>query len=136
MTVNGPVDDVEKAVKLLKELSDKKQLDIIVNDTMCKILSEIQVNKLETTEVSITVGRKHKRHFIARRGEVLRRIRDEFGGVVISFPKDGVAGDKVNLKGARNCIDAAITRISEIVKDFEGMVTIDCEIKQSLHRFE
>ena len=135
MTVNGPVDDVEKAVKLLKELSDKKQLDIIVNDTMCQILSETQVKELETTEVSITFDRKHKRRFIARRGEVVRRFRDEFGGVVISFPKDGVAEDKVNLKGARNCIDAAITRISEIVKDFKGMVTIDCEIKQRLHRF-
>ena len=65
----------------------------------------------------MTVDPKHHRHFVARRGEVLRRIGDEFGGVVVSFPRNGVAGDKVNLKGTRNCIDAAITRIREIVKD-------------------
>merc|ERR1711915_534432 len=51
-----------------------------------------------------------------------------------SFPRNGVAGDKVNLKGARNCIDAAIARINEIVKDLEDMVTIDCEIEQTYHR--
>ena len=84
----------------------------------------------------MTVDPKHHRHFVARRGEVLRRIGDEFGGVVASFPRNGVAGDKVNLKGARNCIDAAITRISEIVEDLEDMVTIDCKIEQNLHRFE
>ena len=83
----------------------------------------------------MTVDPKHHSQFVARRDEVLRRIGDEFGGVVVSFPRNGVVGDKVNLKGARNCIDAAITRISEIVKDFKGMVTIDCEIKQRLHRF-
>merc|ERR1719318_305644 len=77
----------------------------------------------------MTVDPKHHRHFVARRGEVLRRIGDEFGGVVVSFPRNGVAGDKVNLKGARNCIDAAIARINEIVKDLEDMVTIDFNVQ-------
>ena len=87
-------------------------------------------------EDSMTVDPKHHKHFVARRGEVLRRIGDEFGGVVVSFPRNGVAGDRVNLKGAKDCIDAAIARINEIVKDLEDMVTIDCEIQQTYHRFE
>jgi len=33
-----------------------------------------------------------------------------------------------------DCIDAAIARINEIVKDLEDMVTIDCEIQQTYHR--
>merc|ERR1719483_698460 len=187
VTVRGPVEDVEKAIKLLKELSDEKQLSGIsvevkakpqhhkfligragvhiqkirdetgariifpgANDDdresitivgtkeaveAAKVIVEARVKELDNiVEDSMTVDPKHHRHFVARRGEVLRRIGDEFGGVVVSFPRNGVAGDKVNLKGARNCIDAAITRISEIVKDLEDMVTIDCEIEQNFHR--
>merc|ERR1711970_89924 len=187
VTVRGPVEDVEKAVKLLKELSEEKQLSgvsaevkakpqhhkfligragvhiqKIRDDTgariifpgpndadresitiigtkeavaAAKVIVEARVKELDNiVEDSMTVDPKHHKHFVARRGEVLRRIGDEFGGVVVSFPRNGVAGDKVNLKGARNCIDAAIARISEIVKDLEDMVTIDCEIEQTYHR--
>merc|ERR1740131_712592 len=85
-------------------------------------------------EDSMTVDPKHHRHFVARRGEVLRKIGDEFGGVVVSFPRNGVDSDRVNLKGAKNCIEAAMARISEIVQDLEELVTIDCEIDQTYHR--
>jgi len=187
VTVRGPVDDVEKAVKLLKELSDEKQLSGIsvevkakpqhhkfligragvhiqkIRDetgariifpgaddadresitivgtkeavAAAKTIVEARVKELDNiVEDSMTVDPKHHKHFVARRGEVLRRIGDEFGGVVVSFPRNGVAGDRVNLKGARDCIDAAIARINEIVKDLEDMVTIDCEIQQTYHR--
>ena len=43
----------------------------------------------------MTVDAKHHRHFVAKRGEVLRHIGDEFGGVVVSFPRSGVDSDKV-----------------------------------------
>ena len=83
----------------------------------------------------MTVDPKHHRHFVARRGQVLRQIGEEFGGLVVSFPRAGVTSDKVNLKGARNCVDAGKLRIQEIVKDLEEMVTIDCEIEQQFHRY-
>ena len=43
----------------------------------------------------MTVDPKHHRYFVARRGEVLRQIGDEFGGVIVSFPRSGVSSDKV-----------------------------------------
>ena len=96
---------------------------------------ELRIKELDNiVEDTMTVDPKHHKHFVARRGMVLRQIGDEFGGVVVSFPRAGVAGDKVNLKGARNCVDAAKLRIQEIVKDLEEMVTIDCEIEQQFHR--
>jgi len=187
VTVRGPVDDVEKAIKLLKELSDEKQLSgvsievrakpqhhkfligrggihiqKIRDDTGARIIfpgagdtdresitlvgtkeaveaakKDLEGRILELDNIvedSMTVDPKHHRHFVARRGEVLRNIGDEFGGVVISFPRNGVASDKVNLKGAKNCIEGAKARISEIVKDLDEMVTIDCEISQQYHR--
>jgi len=187
VTVRGPVDDVEKAVKLLTELSDEKQLSGVSievtakpqhhkfligkggvhiqkirdetgariifpgpNDTDREAITLVgtkeaveaakkdlqsRISELDNiVEDSMTVDPKHHRHFVARRGEVLRNIGDEFGGVVISFPRNGVASDKVNLKGAKNCIQAAMARISEIVQDLDEMVTIDCEINQTFHR--
>lgn len=41
------------------------------------------------------VDAKHHRYFVAKRGEVLRNIGEEFGGVVVSFPRPGVTSDKV-----------------------------------------
>ena len=76
-------------------------------------------------EDSMTVDPKYHKFFVARRGEVLRRIGDEFGGVVVSFPRNEVDSDKVTLKGAKNCISAAIDKINDIVKGLEDQVTID-----------
>ena len=42
---------------------------------------------------------------------------DECGGVQISFPRAGVDSDRVILKGAHDCIEAAKQRMREIVKD-------------------
>ena len=107
----------QKAVESAKQVMEAKdkELDNIVEDTM-------------------TVNPKYHKHFVAKRGEVLRRIGDEFGGVVVSFPRNGVQSDKVTLKGAKNFISAAMDKINEIVKDLEDQVTIDCEIEQSFHR--
>ena len=90
VAIKFPVDDVERTVKLLKELSDEKQLSGISVEVKAKL--------------------QHHKFLIGR------------------------AGDKVNLKGARDCIDAFIARINEIVKDPEDMVTIDCGIEQTYHR--
>ena len=188
VTVRGPTDDVEKAVKLLKEMSEEKQLSGVTveikakpqhhkfligkagihiqkirddtgariifpgnNDTdketiviigtqvacdKAKKIMEAKIVELDNiVEDSMTVAPKYHKHFVARRGEVLRGIGEEFGGVVVSFPRNGVDSDKVSLKGAKNCIAGAIDRINEIVKNLEDMVTIDCEIEQQYHRY-
>ena len=100
-----------------------------------KQVMEVKIKELDNiVEDTMTVDPKYHKHFVAKRGEVLRRIGDEFGGVVVSFPRNGVESDKVSLKGAKNCIAGAIERINEIVKNLEDMVTIDCEIEQQYHR--
>ena len=64
--------------------SAKKELEARIKD-LDKIVEE-----------TMTVDPKHHRFFVARRGEVLRHIGDQFGGVVVSFPRPGVTSDKVN----------------------------------------
>ena len=68
-------------------------------------------------EIQIAVDPKHHRHFVVRRGEVLRQIADDYGGVSVSFPRSGQKSDQVTLKGAKDCVEGAKKRILEIVQD-------------------
>ncbi|XP_071446747.1 vigilin [Hetaerina americana] len=85
-------------------------------------------------ELEMKVDPKHHRHFVARRGEVLSQISEQFGEVRISFPRSGNMSDKVTLKGAKECIEGAKARIQEIVDELDAMVTIECIIPQKHHR--
>lgn len=71
----------------------------------------------KVVEEEMHIDPRHHRHFVARRGEELRQIAEEFGGVQVSFPRSGEHSDLVQLKGARECVDGARKRILEIVQD-------------------
>uniref|UniRef100_A0A663LT79 Vigilin n=1 Tax=Athene cunicularia TaxID=194338 RepID=A0A663LT79_ATHCN len=113
ITIMGTEEAVKEAQKELEALI--KNLDNVVEDSMA-------------------VDPKHHRHFVIRRGQVLREIADEYGGVMVSFPRSGTQSDKVTLKGAKDCVEAAKKRIQEIIEDLEAQVTIECTIPQKFHR--
>nr|XP_037856522.1 vigilin isoform X3 [Chlorocebus sabaeus] len=113
VVIRGPSSDVEKAKKQLLHLAEEK--DNVVEDSML-------------------VDPKHHRHFVIRRGQVLREIAEEYGGVMVSFPRSGTQSDKVTLKGAKDCVEAAKKRIQEIIEDLEAQVTLECAIPQKFHR--
>uniref|UniRef100_A0A8C8K288 Vigilin n=1 Tax=Oncorhynchus tshawytscha TaxID=74940 RepID=A0A8C8K288_ONCTS len=113
ITVVGTEEAVREAQKELEELI--KSLDNVVEDVM-------------------NVDPKHHRYFVARRGQVLRDIADEYGGVMVSFPRSGANSDKVTLKGAKDCVEAAKKRMLEIIEDLDAQVTMECVIPQKFHR--
>ncbi|KAJ8418609.1 hypothetical protein AAFF_G00001080 [Aldrovandia affinis] len=113
ITVVGTEEAVREAQKELEELI--KSLDNVVEDFM-------------------TVDPKHHRYFVARRGQVLRDIADEYGGVMVSFPRTGSLSDKVTLKGAKDCVEAAQKRMQEIIEDLDAQVIMECVIPQKFHR--
>ncbi|XP_049587952.1 high density lipoprotein binding protein a isoform X1 [Syngnathus scovelli] len=113
ITVIGTEEAVRDAQKELEELI--KNLDDVIEDTM-------------------SVDPKHHRYFVSRRGQVLRDLADEYGGVMVSFPRTGTQSDKVTLKGAKECVEAAKKRMQEIVEDLDAQVTIECTIAQKFHR--
>lgn len=65
----------------------------------------------------MSIDPKYHRYFVARRGQVLRDLADEYGGVMVSFPRTGSQSEKVTLKGAKDCVEAAKKRMLEIVDD-------------------
>uniref|UniRef100_UPI0037E87A27 high density lipoprotein binding protein a isoform X2 n=1 Tax=Semicossyphus pulcher TaxID=241346 RepID=UPI0037E87A27 len=113
ITVIGTEEAVREAQKELEELI--RSLDNVVEDNMI-------------------VDPKHHRYFVARRGQVLRDLADEYGGVMVSFPRTGSQSEKVTLKGAKECVEAAKKRMQEIVEDLDAQVTIECVIAQKFHR--
>uniref|UniRef100_A0A8C2BCE1 Vigilin n=1 Tax=Cyprinus carpio TaxID=7962 RepID=A0A8C2BCE1_CYPCA len=113
ITVIGTEEAVAEAQKELEALI--KSLDNVVEDFMI-------------------VDPKHHRFFVARRGQVLRDIADEYGGVIVSFPRTATQSDKVTLKGAKDCVEAAKKRILELIEDLDAQVTMECVIPQKFHR--
>lgn len=113
ITVIGTEEAVAEAQKELEALI--KSLDNVVEDNMY-------------------VDPKHHRYFVARRGQVLRDLADEYGGVMVSFPRTGSQSDKVTLKGAKDCVEAAKKRMLEIIEDLDAQVTMECVIPQKFHR--
>uniref|UniRef100_A0A7N5K879 Vigilin n=1 Tax=Ailuropoda melanoleuca TaxID=9646 RepID=A0A7N5K879_AILME len=115
ITIIGKEDAVREAQKELEALI--QNLDNVVEDCML-------------------VDPKHHRHFVIRRGQVLREIAEEYGGVMVSFPRSGTQSDKVTLKGAKDCVEAAKKRIQEIIEDLALVpVTIEVGVPFDLHRY-
>jgi len=118
--------------------TEQEQIFIIGEETAvqdAKSELEILVKELENiVEDEMHVDPKHHRHFVARRGHVLRGISEEYGGVTVSFPRSGVKSDRVVLKGARDCVEGAKQKIQEIVDNLDSMVTVDLVIPQKYHR--
>ncbi|XP_026576319.1 vigilin-like [Pseudonaja textilis] len=113
ITIMGKEDAVRQAQQELESLIHN--LDNVIEDSM-------------------VVDPKYHRHFVARRGHVLREIAEEYGGVTVSFPRTGVQSDHVTLKGAKDCVEAAKKRILEIIGDLEAQVVLECIIPQCYHR--
>jgi len=70
-----------------------------------------------TTELEMSVEPRHHRHFVSRKADVVRQISEECGAVSILFPRVSSKSDKVVLKGAKQCVDAAKQRILDIVRE-------------------
>lgn len=84
------------------------------SDKNQKLLFHVQENKAEH---EIRIDPRHHGHFVARRGEILWQIGEDFGGVTVSFPRATSKSDRVVIKGAKDCVDGAVNRINEIVSE-------------------
>jgi transcription antitermination factor NusA-like protein len=108
----------------------KKENVINAKQQLVDIIKELE----KTVEAEMNVDPQYHRHFVLRRGEILRQLSDELGGVAVSFPKQGSNSSKVVVKGPPECVEAAKQRIASIVEDLSKRVVIDVLIEQKHHR--
>ncbi|XP_077357340.1 vigilin [Festucalex cinctus] len=99
-----------------------------------KELERLVKNLDDVLEDSMDVDVRHHRHFVCRRGQVLRELAEEYGGVAVSFPRTGANSQRVSLKGAKDCVEAVKKRIREIIEDLESQVSVEVTIPQRYHR--
>lgn len=114
IVIVGKKEDVAAAKKELEQMV--KELDRVVEDT-------------------VQIDHKHHAYFVARRGNFLRQLGDELGGVSVSFPRTSDKDNSsVTLKGAKDCVEAAKRRLLDEVSRLENLVTIEVLIDQQHHR--
>lgn len=114
IVIVGRKEEVAAAKKELEEMIS--DLDKIVEDT-------------------VLIEHRYHSHFIAKRGNFLRLLADEFGGVSVSFPR---ASDKENctvlLKGAKECVEGAKKKMLDEVARLKSLVTVELVVDQVHHR--
>uniref|UniRef100_A0A2P2HWJ6 Vigilin n=1 Tax=Hirondellea gigas TaxID=1518452 RepID=A0A2P2HWJ6_9CRUS len=118
---------------------DDKEIITIIGkeDQVAKARTSLEATIRELDHIVegfVTVPMKHHMHFIQRRGDVIRQIGDMFGGVNISFPRNGQNSDQVTLKGGAECVAGAKGRILEIVSELDCQISMDVVIPQRQHR--
>lgn len=100
-----------------------------------KVMLESQISSLENiTEIEMDINRDYHKHFVAKRGAILRDISSEYGGVTISFPRIGEDSEVVRIKGPSECVEGAKARMLEIVDDLENHVEVVLEVEEKYHR--
>lgn len=92
------------------------RFSVVINRLFVCICS-CHLSQDDVVEDGMVVEPRHHRHFVCRRGQVLRELAEEYGGVAISFPRTGTHSDRITLKGAKDCVEAAKRRIQEIIED-------------------
>jgi len=116
-----------------------KELIVIIGrkDAVAKAKEQLEkmIKELDkNVDIEMKVDPKYHKHFVAKRGELLHEISDQYGGVTISFPRTNVSSDIVVIKGAKDCVNGAKQRILDIIQELEQQVSIDCVIPQKYHR--
>uniref|UniRef100_A0A1I7SWA4 Vigilin n=2 Tax=Bursaphelenchus xylophilus TaxID=6326 RepID=A0A1I7SWA4_BURXY len=126
--IEGKKEGVKNAVNVLKERGAELEKKMPADKQPPQLPLE------ETFKTSVDVEPKWHKHFVLRGAEVIREIQDQFGGVVISFPRQDSGESKVHIKGPKASIDQARKKIEEIVADLEAQITVNLEISEEHHR--
>jgi len=122
----GPQEKDQEVITIIGKEEDTKravgELKAIIEELMA------------VDQINFDVDQKYHRHFVARRGQILKDLAEEFGGVMVSFPRPGVDSTMVTIKGPKECVHGAKAKILEMVAELDAQVTVNCVIAQKYHR--
>jgi len=122
----GPQEKDQEVITIIGKEEDTKR----ALGELKSIIEEL----MAVDQINFEVEQKYHRHFVARRGQILKDLADEFGGVMVSFPRPGIDSQLVTIKGPKECVHGAKGRILEMVAELDAQVTVNCVIPQKYHR--
>ncbi|XP_052601863.1 vigilin-like [Peromyscus californicus insignis] len=126
---------------ILPNLKNKDQESITITGTEEAVKEvqkrlEVLVKDLENeVEDYLIINRKFHHYFVMRRGQLLREMTEEYGGVVITFSYAGKQSTKVTMRGAKACVEAAKKHIQDIFEPLGSHVTTRYVIPQKFQPF-
>lgn len=126
---------------ILPNLKNKDQESITITGTEEAVKEvqkrlEVLVKDLENeVEDYLIINRKFHHYFVMRRGQLLREMAEEYGGVVITFSYAGKQSTKVTMRGAKACVEAAKKHIQDIFEPLGSHVTTRYVIPQKFQPF-
>nr|BAE21429.1 unnamed protein product [Mus musculus] len=101
----------------------QKQLDDLVKDFENEV------------DDSILINRRFHHYFVMRRGQLLKEMAEDYGGVVITFSYSGRQNTKVTIRGAKPCVEAAKKHIKEIFEPLGSQITTRYVLPHSFQPF-
>ncbi|XP_050997788.1 vigilin-like [Acomys russatus] len=122
-------------------LKNKDQESITITGTeeavraVKKRLEDLIKDLENVVEDSILISRRFHHYFVMRKGQLLREMAEEYGGVIITFSYAGKENTKVTLKGAKPCVEAAKKHIRVIFEPLGSQVTTRYVIPQMFQPF-
>ncbi|EGW13896.1 Vigilin [Cricetulus griseus] len=118
---------------------DQESVTIIGTEEAVKDVQkevEVLLKDLENVvEDSIMIDPKFHSYFVMQKGQLLREMIKEYGGVFITFTYAGKQSTKVTIKGAKACVEAAKKHIQEIFEPLGSQITTRCIVPPKFHPF-
>ncbi|KAI6217555.1 ViGiLN-like protein [Aphelenchoides besseyi] len=111
--IEGRKENVKKAVAEIRDQATK------LEQKMPKDQQPPAVPAEETERTTIDIDPRFHKNFVSRGAEVLREIQQKHSGVIISFPKQETNDSKVQIRGPKTGVQAAIKELNSRVNDFE-----------------
>jgi len=115
VTIRGPKDDVEKAKKMLTEMSSERQLN-------------------SSSEV-IRAKPEHHKFLIGRQGVNIQQVRDKTGARIIFPSEKDEDREVITILGTKEAVAAAKDELESRIKDLDKIVEETMTVDPKHHRY-
>merc|ERR1712038_1835864 len=115
VNIRGPKDDVEKAKKLLVELSNEKQLTSLTAEVRAKP--------------------EHHKFLIGRQGANIQSVRDKTGARIIFPSEKDKDRDVITILGTKESVAQAKKELESRIKDLDNIVEETMTVDAKHHRY-
>jgi len=115
VTIRGPEEDVEKAQKMLLEMSNERQLN--------------------SASATIRAKPEHHKFLIGRQGVNIQKIRDETKARIIFPSEKDEDREVITLLGTKEAVEAAQKELEAKIKDLDEIVEEIMTVDAKHHRF-
>merc|ERR1712223_1909307 len=115
VTIRGPKDDVEKAKKMLTEMSTERQLN--------------------SSQATIKAKPEHHKFLIGRQGVNIQTVRDKTGARIIFPSEKDVDREVITILGSKEAVEAAKKELETRIRDLDKIVEETMTVDPKHHRY-